>query len=90
LSGFFEGGGEIEGLAADIEPARAFPPSPDDDIAAAGDMSNTVRRKIGAVRKADLPFDNRDTIQTFAFAFVCQLEITELFRREVKSGMNPP
>jgi hypothetical protein len=78
------------------EPARVLPAGAHNDVAARiddgriDDGRDALRGNMGAVCKADFPFDHRDAIEALALALVRQLEMAKAFRGQIESTMKPP
>ena len=84
-------GEKIDWFAIGSRPSRIFPTCSHDYVSAGfQDIADAVRLEIGAIANADLSFDNRCAVESFAAFFIRQLEKTKTFARQVESTVNAP
>jgi hypothetical protein len=91
LTGLFESGDQIKGIARALRAsARSSSRRAERCRRRIYGGRDALRGNIGAVCKADFPFDHRDAIEALAFALVRQLEMAKAFRGQIESTMKPP
>src|SRR5579862_634010 len=82
---------EIERMAFAIEPARALPTSPNDEVSFGLDQpSHALRLQIGPIGKANLARNRRYPIERLAFLLIGQLEVAKTFPRNIERAVNAP